>query len=155
MAMIISEAGTKAINMKMAQTKELLQYYKNGISLEVIRKECTSNDDEVSGDSEMSDNDDLCCDDDDLMSNDDDCTSDDHFDNDIDADVSRMVIKTQGEIYKSTLERVASCSGKEPSYSGWSQSLAEGRQEVIDDDKYNETVEIVTQEEATAESDKF
>ena len=39
--------------------------------------------------------------------------------------------------------------------SGWSQSLAEGRQEVIDDDKYNETVEIVTQEEATAESDKF
>ena len=33
--------------------------------------------------------------------------------------------------------------------------MAEGRQEVIDDDKYNETVEIVTQEEATAESDKF
>ena len=89
------------------------------------------------------------------MSDDDDCRSDDHFDNDIDADVSRMVIKTQGEIYKSTLEKVASCSGKEPSYSGWLQSLAEGRQEVIDDDKYNETVEIVTQEEATAESDKF
>ena len=98
MAMITSEAGTKAINMKMAQTKELLQFQKNGILVEVIRKECTPNDDEVSGDSEMSDNDDLCCDDDDLISDDDDCTSD-HFDNDIDADVSRMAIKTQGEIY--------------------------------------------------------
>ena len=59
MATVISEAGTKECNMKKTQTKELLQYWENGISVEVIRKECTSNDEEVSGDGEMSDDDDL------------------------------------------------------------------------------------------------
>ena len=103
MATIISEAGTKEFNNKMAQTKEILQYWKNGISVEIIRKECTSNDEEISEDSEISD---------------DDHVSDDHFDNDIDADVSGMVIETQGEMDKSTLEGVASCSGEEPSCSG-------------------------------------
>ena len=78
--------------------------------------------------------------------------TDDHFN---DADVSRMAIETQGEMHESTSEGVASCSGEEPSCSGWSESLAEGRQEVIDDDEYNEAVEIVMQEEATAESDEF
>ena len=140
MATIISEAGTKEFNNKMAQTKELLQYWENGISVEIIRKECTSNDEEISEDSEISD---------------DDHVSDDHFDNDIDADVSGMVIETQGEMDKSTLEGVASCSGEEPSCSGWSQSLAEGRQEVMDDNEYNEAVELVMQEEATVESDDF
>ena len=140
MATIISEAGTKEFNNKMAQTKELLQYWENGISVEIIRKECTSNDEEISEDSEISD---------------DDHVSDDHFDNDIDADVSEMVIETQGEMDKSTLEGVASCSGEEPSCSGWSQSLAEGRQEVMDDNEYNEAVELVMQEEATVESDDF
>ena len=33
--------------------------------------------------------------------------------------------------------------------------MAEGRQEVIDDDEYNEAVEVVMQEEANAESDEF
>ena len=145
MATVISEAGTKEFNMKMAQTKELLQYWENGISVEVIRKECTSNDEEVSGDSEMSD-------DDDHMSDDDDCMSDDHFN---DVDVSRMNIETQGEMHESTSEGIASCSGEEPSCSGWSESLTEGRPEVIDDDEYIEAVQIVMQEEATAESDEF
>ena len=144
MATVISEAGTKEFNTKMAQTKELLQYWENGISVEVIRKECTSNDEEVSGDSEMSD-------DDDRMS-DDDCMTDDHFN---DADVPRMAIETQGEMHDSTSEGVASCSGEEPSCSGWSERLAEGRQKVIDDNEYNEAVKIVMQEEATAESDEF
>ena len=152
MATVISEAGTKEFNIKMAQTKELLQHWENGISVEVIRKECTSNDEEVSGDSEMSDDDDRMSDDDDRMSDDDDCMTDDHFN---DADVSRMAIETQGEMYESTSEGVASCSGEEPSCPGWSESLAEGRQEVIDDDEYNEAVEIVMQEEATAGSDEF
>ena len=53
---------------------------------------------------------------------------------------------------KSTSERVASCSGEEPSCS---ESLSERTQEVIDDDTYNEAVELVMQEEATAESDEF
>ena len=83
----------------------------------------------------------------------------DHFNNDNDADVSRIAIETQGEIQgemdKSTSEGVASCSGKELSCSGWSESLAEGRQEVIGDDEYNEAIELVMQEEATAESDEF
>ena len=61
-----------------------MQYWENGISVEIIRKKCTSNDEEISEDSEISD--------------------DDHFDNDIDADVSGMVIETQGEMDKSTLE---------------------------------------------------
>ena len=70
----------------MAQTKELLQYWENSTSFEVVRKECTSNDEEVSGDSEMID---------DLMRDDDDHMSDDHFDNDNNVDVSRMAIETQ------------------------------------------------------------
>ena len=41
MATVISEAGTKEFNTKMAQTKELLPYWENGTSVEVIRKECT------------------------------------------------------------------------------------------------------------------
>ena len=86
MATVISEAGTKEFNMKMAQTKELLQYWENGTSAEVVRKECTSNDEEVSGDSEIID---------DLMRDDDDHMSDDHFDNDNNVDVSRMAIETQ------------------------------------------------------------
>ena len=146
MATVISEAGTKEFNMKMAQTKELLQYWENGTSAEVVRKECTSNDEEVSGDSEIID---------DLMRDDDDHMSDDHFDNDNDADVSRMAIETQDEMDKSTSEGVASWSGEEPSCLDWSESLAEGRQEVIDDDEYNDAVELVMQEEATAEGDEL
>ena len=111
MTTVISEAGTKEFNMKMAQTKELLQYWENGILVEVIRKECTSNDEEVSRDSEMSD-------DDDRMSDNDDCMTDDHFN---DADVSRMAIETQGEMHESTSEGISSCSGEEPSCSGWSE----------------------------------
>ena len=87
------------------------------------------------------------------MSDDDDCVSDDDDDDSMtdyfnDADVSRMAIETKGEMHESTSEG-------EPSCSGWSESLAEGRQEVIDDDEYNEAVKMVMKEEATTESNGF
>ena len=112
MATVISEAGTKEFNTKMTQIKELLPYWENGTSVEVIRKECTSNDGEVSGDSEIID---------DLMRDDDDRMSDDHFDNGNDADVSRMAIETQDEMDKSTSEGIVSWSGEEPSCLDWSE----------------------------------
>ena len=54
---------------------------------------------------------------------------------------------------KSTSDGVADCSGEEPDYSGWSESLTEGRQDVTDDgNEYNKAVELEMQEEATTES---
>ena len=137
-ATIISEAGTKDFNTKMADTKKLLQYWENGISVEIIEKESTSNGKEINEDSEISDDD----------------ASDDHFANDIDDDVSRMSTEIEGKVDESTSDRIANCLGEEPGYSGWSESLAEGRQDVIDDDEYDEAIELVMQDEATTENDE-
>ena len=88
----LSEAGTRKFNNKMAETKKLLQYWENGISVDIIRKESAANE-EISDDNEISD--------------DDDHMSDEDFDNDNDADVSRnMVIETETEV-ESTVEVVA------------------------------------------------
>ena len=103
MATVISKADTREFNNKMAQTKKLLQYWESDISVEIIRKDCASNDEEISEDDEMSDDNDYdhTSDDDDHMTNDDhmsgddDHMSNDHFDNDTNADVSRMVIETE------------------------------------------------------------
>ena len=133
MATIISEAGTREFNNKMAETKKLLQYWENGISVDIIRKESAANE-EIS---------------------DDDHISDDDFYNDSDTDVSgNMDIETEIEV-QSTVEGITNGSGEAPSCSGWSGSMLEERQDVIDDDEYNEAVELLIQDEASAGNDEM
>ena len=98
MATIISEGGTREFNNKMTEAKKLLQYWENGLSVDIIGKQFSDDDDKVSDSDDYGH---MSCED---------------FDND-DPDVSgNIVIDTEIEV-ESTM---SSGSGEGPSCSGWS-----------------------------------
>ena len=144
MAAVISEAGIKEFESKMAEITKLLQYWENGIPVDIIRKDCSSSDEETREDGDTSDND--------HESGVNECHE--HFDiNHVDVDVSRVATEIESEVDKSSVDEIAICSSEVHYCSDWSGSLAKGKEDFIDNDEYNESVELVMQEEDIAKDD--
>ena len=67
--------------------------------------------------------------------------------------MSRVATETESEVDKSSVDEIASCSSEVHYCSDWSGSLAKGKEDFIDNDEYNESVELVMQEEDIAKDD--